>query len=346
MTKRRRLLLPVAALLLALGGGLLAVKGPSVVSIWTWVYRSLLAESGVVVQTGIPFGTSPRQLLDVYRPASEDQNGPIVLFIYGGTWGTGDRAPYGFVGYALAARGITTVIADYRLYPEVAYPGFVEDGALAYAWISSKLAPTPSGRRRPIILMGHSAGAYNASLLAFDDRWLAQAHAQDRPAGFIGLAGPYSFFPTLYDTTKAIFATATDKDEPRPVTHVRTGAPPSLLMHGKDDTTVKLGNLEDMTQALQAVHAPVKTLVFDGTDHMGVLLAIARPLRWRAPVLKETMDFIGSLKWQLIKLGKRTPEIESAASILDGHPSTCCRDPALGKRRSERMAGSRGLAPR
>jgi acetyl esterase/lipase len=214
------------------------------------------------------------------------------MFIYGGGWRSGERATYGFVGAAFASRGITTVIADYRLFPEVKFPAFVEDAARAYAWVSANLA-SGAGKRRPIVLVGHSAGAYIAAMLALDERHLAAAGVTERPAGLIGLAGPYAFDPTTYPTTTEIFApAAASADSARPAALARRGAPRTLLMHGLSDETVQLYNTRDLAAALQAVATDVRKIEYAGVGHMGLVLAISRPLRWRAPVLKEAVAFI------------------------------------------------------
>jgi acetyl esterase/lipase len=289
---RTRWLVLLAALVAAVIGGLLAVRqalaGVTVASL----YNGLVADRGVAVETGVAYGPLARDRLDIYRPASGDKGGPIAMFIYGGGWRSGDRATYGFVGAAFASRGITTVIADYRLFPDVKFPAFVEDAARAYAWVSANLT-SGAGKRRPIVLVGHSAGAYIAAMLALDERFLTAAGAAQRPAGLIGLAGPYAFDPTTYPTTAEIFTpAAANADAARPVALVRQGAPPTLLMHGLSDETVQLYNTRDLTVALQAVGTDVRKIEYAGIGHMGLVLAISRPLRWRAPVLKEAVAFI------------------------------------------------------
>jgi len=246
-----------------------------------------------VVERGIAFGPLARDRLDIYRPAAGDRGGPIAMFIYGGGWRSGDRATYGFVGAALAARGITTVIADYRLFPEVRFPAFIEDAARAYAWISANLA-SGGGQRRPIVLIGHSAGAYIAAMLALDERYLAAAGVAERPAGLVGLAGPYAFDPTTFPTTQEIFKPATSANDARPVALVRPGALRTLLMHGLTDETVQLYNTRELASALQAVGADVRKIEYAGIGHMGLVLAISRPFRWRAPVLREIAEFVRS----------------------------------------------------
>jgi len=295
MAKRTGRLVLAVAILPAASAGLFAVRQASAGSTVASLYSGLVADRGVTSQSGVTYGPLARDRLDIYRPASGDRGGPIAMFIYGGSWRRGDRATYGFVGAALAARGITTVIADYRLYPEVKFPAFVEDAARAYAWVSAHLA-SGSGKRRPIVLIGHSAGAHTAAMLALDERYLAAAGVVERPAGLIGLAGPYAFDPTTFLITAAIFAPAAGRaDDARPVAFVRRGAPPTLLMHGLLDATVQPYNSRELAGALEAAGNDVRKIEYAGIGHLGLVLAISRPLRWQAPVLEEMVAFLGAI---------------------------------------------------
>ena len=85
-------------------------------------YSMITADRGVSVERGISYGPNARHKLDIYRPTKDDNTGPIVIFFYGGRWSEGERAIYGFLGAALAAQSITTIIPDYRLHPEVMFP--------------------------------------------------------------------------------------------------------------------------------------------------------------------------------------------------------------------------------
>lgn len=257
------------------------------------IFDVFVREPGVAWRGDVAYGALPRQRLDVFTPCAAP-NGPIVLFFYGGAWTSGDRETYEFVGTALASRGLTTVVADYRLHPEVRYPAFVDDAARAYAWVDRELARR-GGRRRPVFLMGHSAGAHIAALLAVDRRRLAEGapHAA-RPAGLIGLAGPYAFDPTTWKTTRAIFETALDApDKGRPVALVGRHRPiPSLLLTGADDRTVAAFNATDFAAALAAAGGSVRRIDYSGIGHVGLISSFARPLRWRAAVLDDVVDFV------------------------------------------------------
>src|SRR5476649_267589 len=74
---------------------------------------------------GVAYGKAPRQRLDVYAPESRTRtNHPVVVYFYGGAWQSGYRSNSRGVAQALAARGIVTVVPDYRVYPETVFPGF------------------------------------------------------------------------------------------------------------------------------------------------------------------------------------------------------------------------------
>ena len=276
-----------AALGLSVGAVGVAWAGTSEGATVTGLFNLIASDRGLAVDRDIAYGTLPRHRLDVYRPATTPERAPVILFLYGGGWTSGDRATYAFVGSALAARGYRTIIPDYRLFPEVGFPDFLDDAASAYRWTTTSTHRTCASPR-PVIVAGHSAGAYIAAMLALD-----RTRAMPKPTALIGLAGPYSFDPTTWPTTKAIFArTAGRPDTARPVTFASPGAPPALLLHGTADTTVKPYNTIDLAAALRGHGNTVDHIDYAGLGHVGLVTALARPLRWRAPVLADMIRFI------------------------------------------------------
>lgn len=240
----------------------------------------------------IPFGPHPRQRLDVYRPTGAQGLRPVAFFIYGGSWNSGRRQDYAFAGQALASRGYVTVIADYRLVPEVAFPAFLDDNALALRWARDNAA-SYGGDASRIALIGHSAGAYNAAMLALDLRHLRKAGVEpSRIKAFIGLAGPYDFLPFTSTEAAAAFGAWPEPREAQPVSFARAGAPPALLLTGADDGTVNPRNTAALAAALRARGSSVEQHVYPGVDHVSILLALSRLLRGRAPVLRDVETFL------------------------------------------------------
>jgi acetyl esterase/lipase len=237
------------------------------------------------------YGADERQRLDVYTPPGASGR-PIIVFWYGGSWEKGRKSQYRFVGAALAEAGFVTVIPDYRLYPEVKFPAFVDDGAAALAWVVSNAAAIGGDAQR-IYLAGHSAGAQLAGLLAYDSARLEKhGLARDTVKGFIGLSGPYALNP---DTAKlhAIFGKPYQLADWQPTQHVKPGAPPALLLHGEADRVVWVSHAREMSKALTAAGVPVTLVTYPGRGHRDTVAALTPVAPDTLPVLAEIQRFVG-----------------------------------------------------
>lgn len=232
------------------------------------------------------YGQSLRHKLDVYSPASQSQSTPVVVFFYGGGWEDGDRCFYRFVAMALAEHGIATVVPDYRLYPEVRFPTFLQDGARAVDWVR-RHAGEFGGDPSRIFLMGHSAGAYIAAMLALDPQW--RVHGL---RGVIGLAGPYDFLPLHSDVLREIFGPPETLSQTQPINFVTPAAPPMLLIHGARDRIVLPRNSTRLAARLRETGCIAEERVYPLIGHKLLVAALAKPFRLLAPVLRDSVDFI------------------------------------------------------
>jgi acetyl esterase/lipase len=242
----------------------------------------------------VAYGPHPRQRMDIYIPSDGDgAPKPVVFFIYGGSWANGAKETYSFVGDALSARGFVTVIADYRLVPEVRFPIFIEDGALALRFVRDNIARF-GGCPRSIHLMGHSAGAYNAMMLTLDRHYLAAVGMRVGDIrSTVGLSGPYDFLPLDIGVTKEAFGNADDPGQTQPISFARIDAPPIFLATGSEDTTVLPRNSERLALALRRVGARSVSLKFyHGLGHASTVTALSRILQWQAPVLHDVVVFL------------------------------------------------------
>jgi acetyl esterase/lipase len=241
----------------------------------------------------LPYGDHPRQRLDVYVPTGGSvAASPVLVFFYGGSWKTGSRTEYEFVGAALAAQGFVTVLPDYRLHPEVRFPTFLDDGAGAVRWARDNAARYGGDPRR-IVLAGHSAGAYNAAMLALDARYLArEGLGRGTVRAFAGLSGPYDFVPLDPGTAQEVFGQAPDLAATQPVTFAGRGSPPAFLATGDADDTVRPRNTTSLAARLRRAGVAVEERVYPGLDHADTLLALSVPFRGKAPVLAEMTAFL------------------------------------------------------
>ncbi len=244
--------------------------------------------------TNIAYGAEPQQRLDVYVPESAASSPrPVIVFWHGGRWRYGDKADYRFVGAALAESGYVAVVANYRHYPQVKMPGFMQDAAQATLWAAARADEFGGGRDR-LYLMGHSAGAHLAALVTLDQRYFA-ASGQAAPhiAGVIGLSGPYDFLPLLEPDVQDMFGPPPLYPESQPINFVRADAPPMLLVHGLKDETVKPKNSINLAAALTGLGVPITLQLYPKLGHADTVAALTALLRGRAPTLTQIRTFVG-----------------------------------------------------
>ena len=256
-------------------------------------FLSWMAPGGAHVTRNVRYADHDRGMLDVYEPKTAAPGAPLVVFVYGGSWDSGDRSIYRFVGKVLASRGFVTVIPDYRVYPAVKYPDFLRDNAEAVAFAKSHAADWGADPRR-LFLAGHSAGAYNVAMLALDRRWLGAVGLDPRRdiAGVVGLAGPYDFLPLRDDKLKIIFGPEESRADTQPINHVDGMAPPMLLLAGSRDKTVDPGNTTRLAAAIRARGGEVGASIVPGKSHVGVLTALLPGSRGRSETLDAVASFI------------------------------------------------------
>jgi acetyl esterase/lipase len=263
----------------------LAVAGCSPVTV-----LNTLAPSRLVAD-GVAYGEGERRKLDIYAPAGVGPF-PVLVFLYGGAWDSGSRAIYRFLGGAFASHGLVTVIPDYRLYPEVKFPSFLQDCAAAVRWTRDNIGRY-GGDAGPFFLMGHSAGAYNAAMLGLDGEWLGQVGmARADLRGVIGVSGPYDFVPDT-DALRDIFGPPDHYPQTQPINFVDGHSPPMLLLTGTADTTVKPGNTTRLADRIREKGGFVEARYYEGIDHIEIIGAVGTPLHFLAPTLRDSLAFMG-----------------------------------------------------
>jgi acetyl esterase/lipase len=251
-------------------------------------------DSGYRLATNIVYDGANRLALDVYSP-EHPHNAPLVVFFYGGRWeqeSTKPKEDYKFVGEALAERGFVAVIADYRLYPQVRFPAFLQDCAKAVVWAHEN-AQQYGADVSKLVLLGHSAGAYNAAMLALNPQYLKDAGG-DRGwlRGMIGLAGPYDLLPITDPDLRDLFWPPENYEQTQPVYWVDGRNPPLLLLHGEDDDTVNIKNTRSLAERVQRAGGPVETVIYPKMSHRWIIATLASRLQGRSDVMSYVSEFV------------------------------------------------------
>lgn len=286
------------AVLAAIGLQLaIARNGPAVLNT---VDRITGGTGGAELKASIALGEHPQQKLLIWGPQSIDAKGaprPVLLFVHGGSWDSGDPDDYGFVGRAFVEAGFVVALGGYRLGEAGKYPGMIEDVAAAISTVRQEVVQY-GGNPQAIVIAGHSAGAYNVMMTALQDRWLAKYGLSPMDiAGVVGLSGPYDFLPLKSESTIAAFGHASDLPATQPINWVSEKAPPMLLIHGGKDTTVGDFHSKRMVkkiraQKLEASGASPQLLLYPEMDHNAPLISIAAPWRSRRDIVSQITDFV------------------------------------------------------
>ncbi|WOI53721.1 alpha/beta hydrolase [Parvularcula sp. LCG005] len=242
----------------------------------------------ITVTRDLAYGPAPKQTLDIYRPEGQGPF-PVLVFVHGGAWNSGSRQGYAFAGERYAAEGYLTAVIGYRLVPEVTYPAFVEDTALAISYVHANAAAY-GGTRETLFAVGHSAGAYNVVQAALAPEVWPAGKSPAILDAVIGLAGPYDFLPLGRDSARAAFGGTPDLGTTQPVNRVTKDAPPMLLVYGQRDKSVGPTNIASMEAALKAAKVPVETIIYPDTNHADLVIGMAFP--GRNSVVADTVQFM------------------------------------------------------
>ncbi len=242
-------------------------------------------------KSDVAYGPAPRNTLDIYAPRIGQGPWPVVVFVHGGSWSSGNKNPYEFAGRALSAQGFLTLVINYRLHPQHPYPDFVEDTALAIDW-ATRHAGEYGGDTKRVFVMGHSAGGYNAALAILDKHYLANLGTDvSAIKGVATLAAPLDFLPLDSPISIDVFGKITNLPATQPITYARNDAPPFLFLHGTADTTCMPKNSINMDKALRAAGGKSELKLYNGISHVGIMLALSTATRRSTPTLDDVVRF-------------------------------------------------------
>lgn len=259
----------------------------------------------------LPYDSDSRHTLDLYVPKHKKSD-DIIVFVHGGSWDTGNKNEYQFAGLALSELGYVTALPNYRLYPQVTFPQFIDDVAKAIASLPKHLALQGISQQHPlnIILIGHSAGAHTAAMLATDSSYLTKAKAQVKIKACIGLAGPYDLplddplvvgkfdGVELHDIAEQQIDLGHEHNahEANPINLATKDMPPMCLIHGDGDETVGPYHSERLAEMLSYLQVPHQYITYPKVDHRQLVGGISIFGRRLNPVFKDIQEYLRTLR--------------------------------------------------
>lgn len=275
-----------------------------------WIMNYLVVAKHCKRIKDLPYARDNRHTLDLYVPNNTVSH-DVIVFVHGGAWDAGSKDEYKFAGLGLSELGYITVVPNYRLYPEVRFPQFIEDVAIAIASLPKHFAAQNIQRDEPlnIILIGHSAGAHTAAMLTCAPDYLTQANANVNIKGFVGMAGPYDLplddplvvgkfdGVELHDVSEARIDIGHEHNahDANPINLAHANMPPICLIHGEADETVGPYHSERFSKMLSRLQVPSEHITYTGTNHRHLVGALSVLGRFLNPVMKDIQRFIQSL---------------------------------------------------
>lgn len=252
------------------------------------------------LQKNLQYSEDKRHKLDIYHPkksisTAQGQDKPVIVFVYGGAWKQGHKKDYKFIGHAFTKAGYRVVIADYRLFPQVKFPDFIDDIADAIAYLDRNAKDILGDVSQGMILMGHSAGAHTVATLATDRHYLQQRNVTLKLRALVALSGPYDL--QLDDPEVIpIFLPVSPEKIAKPARLVHANMPPVFLLHGRKDTRVKPFHTEHFATALQQAGVKHQVKWYEDIAHIKIVSSIAATLRFINPTYQDIINFLDTLE--------------------------------------------------
>lgn len=197
----------------------------------------------------IAYGEHERQTFDVYRAVLPRKDRALIVFVHGGTWARGDKSDYAFVAESFTQEGFDVVLLNYRLAPQFRFPDYVNDVIYAINHLHQQQQQL-SICTENVVLMGHSAGAFNIMSALYAQNTSEHFHCLANIQAVIGLAGPYHFNYANDVSLQQAFPTDLFYKQVMPYYHVKENHIQHLLVVAELDLIVASHNSKDMHYAL------------------------------------------------------------------------------------------------
>lgn len=238
----------------------------------------------------ISYGPLERQKLDIYRAEKPRADSPVLVFIHGGSWDHGNKDIYKFLAEGFTSEGFDVVVPNYRLYPDVIYPKMIEDSAQAVEYAVKQFP------NREIVLMGHSAGAYNMLMVGLNPDYLKAAGGNlcTDISGLVSLAGPTGAIKLKEEPYISIFPDRFYSSD-APINNLNGPRPPLFLAHGSEDETVHPENSQALGDKIVEQGGMATVKIYEGKNHTDMVKYISGLFDGDSTLKTDILQFITTL---------------------------------------------------
>ncbi len=221
----------------------------------------------------LAYGLKARQRLDLYRTKMPKKQRPLIVFVHGGSWQHGNKRDYLFVGESFAKEGYDVAVINYHLAPAHIFPTFIDDLALAIHYLNQNQEKLHISTEN-IILMGHSAGAFNVMSVVYS----AYSHNfryKDKIRAIVGMAGPYHFDYKGDPLAEHAFDQKVSYQQVMPYYFIEPNRIKHYLLMAEQDQLVGKENSFDLDKALREKGNHSHIAVIPKTGHITIVATLA-----------------------------------------------------------------------
>lgn len=235
----------------------------------SYALNRLTPRKGYTVRENIAYGLKARQRLDLFYSQTPRQKRPLIVFVHGGAWSHGDKKDYRFVGEAFATEGYDVALINYHLAPEHIFPRSIDDLSVALNYLGQQQGNLNICTDN-LILMGHSAGAFNVmSAMYHPTAYALQCRAQIRAV--IGLSGPYHFDYKDDPLCADAFDQSVPYQQVMPYYFVEPNQVKHYLFLASNDQVVSHSNAIDLQDKLKQTGNHSEIIRIPRTGHISIV---------------------------------------------------------------------------
>lgn len=243
--------------------------------------------------------------LDLFLPKGH-KNYPVLFFIHGGGWTSGDRWQYGMVGQVFAKNGVGVVVISYRLSPQVQHPGHIEDVARAFAWTHKNIEKY-GGRADQIFISGQSAGGHLTALLATNEQFLkAQNLSLKNIKGAMPMSGIYTF--EIWRNERVVGKGKEAMESASPIKHISGKEPPFIILYAEKDFPGCGKMSHDLCDALKSKKVEAECIEIKDRNHVSIMFKLM--MSETDPTTQALLEFIAKHSGLKLSLKKESALIE------------------------------------
>lgn len=234
--------------------------------------NGLTPKKGYQTRSNIAYGSESRQQLDLYV-SDIARSKSLIVFVHGGAWSRGDKSSYKFVGEAFARYGHDVAVINYHLAPDHIFPSYVNDLVVALNYLEANqnaLGVSTSN----IIMMGHSAGAFNIASLIYHPKTVDFKNKKNIKA-LIGIAGPYHFDYKGDSLAEHAFDQNVHYQHVMPYYFVDQNPIQHYLLLAEQDKLVKHSNTYDLEQQLKTYGNHCEVITIPKTGHISIMGSVS-----------------------------------------------------------------------